>query len=336
VASLSAVWTYRKAGTTYRTGHADQDPGELRGVTEGLGIRSVIAAPVPVNGERRGVLQVDSQQPERYTDEDQYFVEVVALWVGMVAHRAELAEQITPETAEQARRVAADELVTVLAHDLRNYLTPLKGHLDLLHKRAEREGHPRNTQDATAALSALGRLDGLITDLLDVSRLDQGLFALTVQPVDLVALSRQTAEVLRGPTASLVVRAPEEVIVQADPQCLRQALENVLSNALRHAPPGTPVSVEVGAEERAEGAWAVLSVHDEGPGISATLVPRLFERFSAGPGSPGLGLGLYLTRAILEAHGGTATVESALGAGATFVLALPLPTQSPSTTRASG
>ena len=165
----------------------------------------------------------------------------------------------------------------------------------------------------------------MIEDLLDTARLEQGLFTLAPGVVDLAELVRETAETWRTDSADVAVRAPEELCVAGDPARLRQALENLLSNARQHSPDGVPVSVEVKTETRADGRWAVLTVQDAGPGIAPALLPNLFTRFGGGPGSKGLGLGLYLARGIAEAHGGTLTVDATPGTGACFRLALPLP-----------
>ena len=97
------------------------------------------------------------------------------------------------------------------------------------------------------------------------------------------------------------------VVEEADPERLRQALENRVGNALIHTPPDVPVVVEVARQTCEEGERAVLHVRDEGPGIAPSLLPTLFTRFTHGGRSPGLGLGLYLVRGIAEAHGGTLT-----------------------------
>ncbi|MDQ5851706.1 MAG: GAF domain-containing protein, partial [Chloroflexota bacterium] len=133
-----------QTGTPYRTGQADQDPDELIGVKQALGIRSTIAVPLDVNGQRRGVLLANSAEPERFTEADLHFLQAVARWIGMIMHRAELVEQITRDAAEQARRVAADEMITILAHDLRAPLAPLQGRIEMLGLRAEREGRQRD------------------------------------------------------------------------------------------------------------------------------------------------------------------------------------------------
>ncbi len=314
-----------QTGVPYLSGHVDQDPDELRGVKDALGIRSAVVVPLAVNGVRRGVLQVNTAQPDRFTEEDVRFLEAAANWVGLVLHRAELVERISQEAAEQAHSVAADELITILAHDLRAPLTALKGRVLMLQMRARQDGHQAYLQEAAAMQRATNRLERMIADLMDTARLEQGIFTLTPTVVDLAALARETAAALQTDENEIVVRAPAALAAEVDPDRVRQVLENLLENARRHSPKGVAVILEVGTEVHEDGNWAVVTVRDFGPGIAPELLPNIFARFAVGRGTKGLGLGLYLARGIAEAHGGTLTVSSSPGAGATFRLALPLP-----------
>ena len=317
--------TVFQSGASFHTGHTEDDPEELLGIKQGLGVRSTLAAVIEIDGERRGVLALTSAQPERFSFADLRFCEAVARWVGLVAHRAALVERVTREAAEQARRRAADELIEVLAHDLRTPLTPALGYLTMLRREVNQAGRPRAVQFADQVAVALERVQRMIGAILDASRLEQGLFELEPQPVDLAALVWETAETLRTPQTPLHIAAPADLVVErADPERLRQALENLIGNALGHTPEGVHVVVEVAQETHEDGDWAVVRVRDEGPGIAPTLLPTLFERFARGAQSTGLGLGLYLARGIAAAHGGTLTVDSRVGAGTTFRLALPL------------
>jgi two-component system OmpR family sensor kinase len=139
----------------------------------------------------------------------------------------------------------------------------------------------------------------------------------------LADLLRDTTDALRTPQTTMAVEVPDELIVDVDPDRIQQALENLLTNARTHAP-GSAVSVTLRQEARDTGAWAILRVQDQGPGIAPTIVDTLMTRFVRGTQSKGLGLGLYLAHSIMEAHGGTLTVESTLGQGTTFQLAVPL------------
>lgn len=323
VANGGRVVEVYQSGKPYITGRADEDPVVLPGFTRGLGIRSLLVVPLDIAGERRGALHAASTSVDAFTQEDLFFLEAVSRWVGMVAHRAELVEEIAREAAEAARRTAADEIVTVLAHDLNNHLMPLKARVDLMHRRASRLNDAKLIEHANEARLALARLRLMISGMLDVARLDQGLFALALQPVDLAHLVHEVAATFKVRRARAVVRVPEELVVQADPDALRQAVENLLANAIKHSPDGVPVTLEVIEDETESGSKVVIAVRDEGPGIAPEVMPRLFERFASGPGSGGLGLGLYLARGIAEAHGGTLAVGSEPERGTTFRLSLP-------------
>jgi two-component system OmpR family sensor kinase len=216
--------------------------------------------------------------------------------------------------------------VTVLAHDLRNFIAPIGARLHLLSRRAKRDGRSIDEQDAEGASRTLMRLSRLISDLLDVSRLDQGVLSLDVQAVELGTLAEEVASTLGTPEHQVIVDCSEQAVVVADPSRLRQCLENVIANAVRYSPQAAPVSVQVGRERDAQGEWGRLEVRDQGPGIPNEMLPRIFDRFAAGPGSPGLGLGLFLARRIALAHGGDLTVVSPPGTGAQFTLQLPLTT----------
>jgi signal transduction histidine kinase len=309
-------------GKPHITGRADQVPNELPGVIHELGIRSHIAVPLEVAGERRGVLCAQSQRPDFFTEEDLRFLGAVARWIGAVAHRAELVEQITQAAIEQGRHRAADELITVMAHDLRNYLTPLSYRLDLLKRRAAREDRQDSVRDAEGALQLVGRLTRIISDLLDVGRLEQGIFSLALAPVDLVKLAHDTAAALSTPDIPVHVNGPPELVATVDPDRIRQALENLISNAVKHSPKGKAVTVQLTSELRHAQRVAIVDVVDHGPGVPPEILPHIFGRFVTGKRSSGLGLGLYLASRIAESHGGTLSVNSPPGQGASFRLML--------------
>jgi signal transduction histidine kinase len=313
-------------GTSYFTQHADQDPNYILGMvsSEGLGIRSEIAVPLNVGSERRGVLMASSRTPEFFLQEDLHFLEAVARWVGVVIHRTELVEQLTVEAVKQSRRLIAEELITIVAHDLRNYTTPLRTHLDLLHMRARRGKRASDLQDTTMAKEMLQRFERLIENFLDIERLNQGLFVLHPQLINLTTIAQETVSTFSTPETEIVLDTPEEVLVSADPERLRQVLENLLANAISHAPENTPIIVAVYTERRSEEAWAALTVSNQGESVPADVLAHLFEPFVKDSRSKGLGLGLYLASRIASAHHGMLTVDSQPGQGVQFSLALPI------------
>jgi signal transduction histidine kinase len=255
---------------------------------------------------------------------DVRFAENVARWIGVVSHRAELAQQMARVAAEQGRRTGAEELVMVLAHDLRNYVMPLDLRLHGIQERANGDGREKDQRDTTLARKGLRRLMDLITDILDVSRVDQGVFPISVQPLDLVLLVRDAANVLETSDRPIEVNASERVVVAADPARMRQCFDNLLANAVKHSPQGVAVTVNLSKKNDASGEKAHADIIDHGPGISPEIRSRIFEPFVTGRATDGgLGLGLYLAKRIALMHDGDLTVTSEPGQGARFSLILP-------------
>jgi signal transduction histidine kinase len=311
-------------GQEYYTGHADQDPEINRGVVHTLGVRSLYAVPLRVDGTIAGLLVAESVHPDRFSPSERDFFEAVSRWVGMIAHRAQLHEELTRRAAEETRRAVAEEMLGTVAHDLSNLITPIKGQIDALKRRLERAGEERDTVQMAAISASLTRLNRMVQDLLDASRLEGGLFSLSRHPADLVDLVYGVVEPLKAERPEITVRAPEELVVSADAARLGQALQNLVGNAVQHTPDGVPVVVSVGQEQRDSTEWAVIEIRDDGPGIAADLLPRLFVRHATGGDRAGLGLGLYLARGIATAHGGELIVDSEVGTGTTFTLTLPI------------
>jgi two-component system OmpR family sensor kinase len=284
--------------------------------------------PLDVGGERRGMIMLASRQPEFFSPEDARFMETVSRWVGVVAHRAQLVEEISNAAAEQGRRAGAEELITVLAHDLRNYISPLNMRLDMLRLRAQRDNRADELRDLDLLGRSIGRLSELLNNILDVSRLDQGVFHVEPKPVELSALVRDVASTFGAAQHAIqvTVQQGDDVRIAGDPPRLRQCLENVLANAIQKSPTTGAINIFVRRDERAERArCAVVEVIDEGPGIPPEQLPYLFERFHSGRGREGgLGLGLYIAKRIAAIHGGDLAAESRPGKGARFTLTLPL------------
>jgi two-component system, OmpR family, sensor kinase len=311
-------------GTSYLTQHADQDPEELVGIRVGLDVKSEIAAVFEVETLRRGVLLAVSSTQEFFSEQDLHFLGAVARWIGIVMHRAELIERTQREAVEQGRRLAAEELLTIMAHDLGNYLTPLKGRIELLERRARREGREQDLRDARAVNHTFGLLTRVIADLLDVARLHQGIFAIDAQHMHFMALVQEVVAAFSTPETPISIHSCVEVNFTADPNRLRQLLENVLANAVKYAPKQTPITVEVHIERRADGLWMILTVSNQGPSLPPEKLATFFQPFAVGAQSTGLGLGLYLANRIAAAHGGTLSIDSPSGQGVQVTLALPV------------
>jgi signal transduction histidine kinase len=205
------------------------------------------------------------------------------------------------------------------AHEIKNALGPLAMTLQL----AERQllaGKPVAPDDLAFARSQVRRLASLVEDLLDQTRADLGNLAFRPREVDLCDVVTEAVEIFRrGKPAPIALQLPPAPLgASVDVGRMQQVLINLLENAVRYSPAGSNVTVRLLPQAP---ATARIEVRDSGPGLSGDERARIFDRFvrgAASEGTSGLGLGLYLCRAIVEQHGGTIGVDSAPGAGATF------------------
>ena len=234
--------------------------------------------------------------------------------------------------ARAARQLAHDreELLSVIAHELRNPLGAVKGYAELLQRRLARPQPDPARVDKTMRdlVSAIVRTERLLGDLADVSRIQTGRLMLQRARCDLVELASQVVERWRmtaeyTPRHRLTLDAPASVTGNWDADRLQQVLANLISNALKYSPDGGAVVVRI----RDEGDGALLAVSDQGIGIPPEARETIFQPFTrAVDGAraiPGEGIGLYVSHRITEQHGGTLTVESTVGARSTFTLRLP-------------
>jgi len=212
--------------------------------------------------------------------------------------------------------------VHVLSHDLRAPLAIIQGNAQLLEE--ETTGDQR--VEVEAILSAVKQMNQMIQDLVDVARFDSGNFRLDRHPVALREfvddLLRRSATVLEVSRISVDI-LPELPPVEADPGRLERILLNLLGNALKYSAPGTLVILSTSRVD----ADVAIAVADHGIGIPPELIPRLFKQYYRAPQAArfeGLGLGLYITRRLVEAHGGRIRVASEVGKGSTFTFTLPV------------
>ncbi|QMV24166.1 PAS domain-containing protein [Streptomyces sp. SCUT-3] len=215
------------------------------------------------------------------------------------------------------------ELIATVAHELRSPLTSVKGFTATLLAKWERFTDDQKRLMLETVDADADRVTRLIAELLDISRIDAGRLEVRRQPVDMPAAVRRHvgAHVAAGLAADRfeVAVAPGLPALWADPDKVDQILGNLLENAVRHGE-GT-VTIEVEPACGAEGT--AVTVSDEGPGIPEDSMPRVFTRFWRGSKRGGTGLGLYIVKGIVEAHGGTIDIGRAPGGGARFRFTLP-------------
>lgn len=258
------------------------------------------------------------QRAEGFCPHDRSRLKETARQMGQLLEHASVVSQ-------QPQQSLTEEALTILAHDLHNALTPLKTRLEMVERRARQEDRTRDLRDLSLALSSLNRFNQMISDLLDIARLKQGLFSITPHPLNLVDLVQGTVLAFEFPQIPIHVRTQKPVLtVCADPERLRQILENLLSNAITHAPTQTPVEVIIQTEEHQNGNQVQVKVSNQGLGIPPEIQAQLFEPFVAGSASKGLGLGLYVASRLAQAHRGCLSAASLPEGGAAFTLSLPL------------
>ena len=220
-----------------------------------------------------------------------------------------------------------NEFISVVGHELRTPLTSIHGALGLLRAGLLGELNPRGKQMVDIAAHNTDRLVRLINDILDIERLNSGNVALELQATDVAVLAERSMEVMRsmadGAGVHLTLDARPAVHL-VDPDRIEQTITNLLSNAIKFSPAGAEVRLVV----RLEAGGVTIQVRDQGRGIPAADLERIFDRFQQVDGSDarekgGTGLGLAICRTIAEQHGGRIWAESRLGGGATLTMTLP-------------
>ncbi len=237
----------------------------------------------------------------------------------------DLARQVRRE--QEAVR-ARDELVAVVSHDLRNPMTVISMLCGMMQKAFSSEGAHTSRRISTAIdtmQQATARMNTLLEDLLDTSKIDAGRYSITPQPLD-VGLIFEEAQSLLSPLAhdkdiSISFQADPDLRIHADPERLFQVLSNLVGNAIKF----TPRMGTVGVHAKSVGDEIVFIVRDSGEGIPKEHLPHVFDRYwTVKEGNPtGTGLGLYITQGIVEAHGGQIVAESEPGQGSEFRFTVP-------------
>ncbi len=258
--------------------------------------------------------------------------------VSGVAFVQEIEERKQRETELQAADRSKNEFLAMLAHELRNPLAPLLNASQLL-------GAPDITRDRIDSLRGIferqiRNLSRMTDDLLDISRISRGQLRLHREVVDLGAVIRRATELFRptieGRGQQLEADIPDAPLyLEADPVRIEQLVDNLLTNASKFSDPDRVIRLRLARIEHPAPGFAELRVQDEGRGIPAELLPRIFDPFIQAEQSldrvqGGLGLGLTLVRSIVQLHGGTVEARSAgPDQGAEFVVHVPLPARPP-------
>ncbi|MES2526596.1 MAG: PAS domain-containing sensor histidine kinase [Bdellovibrionota bacterium] len=231
----------------------------------------------------------------------------------------------------EAALKSRDEFLSIASHELKTPLTSLKLQLQLSQKRIEKEPDSSPIKKDLARSLSVGvrqvnSLTGLVDDLLDVSRIQQGVLEFHKEEFNLTELVEEILyrfqEELKNARCVMLTKFDSEVKGKWDKSRIEQVIVNLISNAIKYAP-GTEILVTT----RKETSSGVVEVADQGPGIEPSKVETIFDRFTRVASTKnvgGLGLGLFITKRIVELHDGKINVETSPGQGAKFIVRLPL------------
>jgi PAS domain S-box-containing protein len=289
-----------------------------------IGLHVAVGVPLSTSGQALGALCVYGDRIEDPEDTLTALLTGIAARIGQYLERRR-AEELTVELAN-----AKDEFLALVTHELRNPLAVITGAATLLDEDLETFSPDEQRAQIRVITRSAHRLSVMTEDLLDLARLESGHLILQPADTDLCNILREAVQTAT-PAAedkkqNLLLHQPDHIHLYADPVRIRQVADNLLSNAIKYTPAGGTITVTAEpADPRGDIVWTVT---DTGIGIPAADRPHLFRRFYRASTAlecriPGTGLGLVITRTIIERHRGTITLADPGPTGTTFVIRLP-------------
>ncbi|MBM3132310.1 MAG: PAS domain S-box protein, partial [Chloroflexi bacterium] len=257
--------------------------------------------------------------------------------IGTIAVARDITERKRAEErekeAEKLREIdrMRTDLLANVSHELRTPLTTIKGYATMLTEYPDKLKSEEKTRYLEAIERSSDRLNELIDSLLDMSRIDAGMLRIDRRPSEILPILQQAAAEaqVRSPTHVIVTNVPSQLpMARFDPRRIRQVMDNIIDNAIKYSPKGTTIRVEATRSE----SNLQVSVSDQGVGIPAAELERVFDRMyrvkrDATARVAGVGLGLSICRGVVDAHGGKIWMESVEGQGSTCFFTLPLDTE---------
>lgn len=286
------------------------------------GLRSALAVPLLSTSGTIGVITFALARPgKRYSTSDMNLAKQLAVRAGLAVENARLFQK------EQLAVRARDQLLAVVSHELKNPLTVVDLQAELLLSRNLDNEFSRPLGIIRGATKSMKRL---IQDLLDANKIETGRLMITLAPVPLTPLLHEALESMKPLAEKRCIKLSVEIapdaqgqIITADHDRFIQILTNILGNAIKFSPADNEVSMHVFLQN---GNTALISIRDKGPGMTADMLARAFTQYAQDPSTAhlGSGLGLYISKAIVDRHHGTIEIESAVNAGTTVKIAIPI------------
>ncbi|TBR22149.1 GAF domain-containing protein [bacterium] len=318
-----------KSGEPFLTADAQNDPKVISHYARLWRCHSVLVVPLSIEGRRIGVLRVGSFKKGFFSSDHVEFVSLIAEEAAVLVEGAVLSRRL----ADSNRRLAEmnrikDDFVSTVSHEFKTPLTSILGFLSVIIDGDAGALNEEQRRFLGIVRGSAQRLSGLVSDILDISKLEGGL-EMEAAPLDLAAVARRTAEECEFKASekgvSIAVEASDQVPpVTGSERWLGQVVENLLTNAVKFSKPGGAVSVRLAHK----GEGVQVTVTDSGIGIPAADQARIFEKFFRASnrdatGASGTGLGLAICRHIVNRHGGRIWFESVEGAGTSFHFVVP-------------
>jgi len=281
-------------------------------------ISSYLAVPIiSVNRKLIGGLFLGHPEEAKFTAHHENLISSIAAQATVALDNSRLFEEIRDLSAKK------DEFIALASHELKTPLTSIYGYLQLMARKPESAMTSRFIEKG---IKQLEKLNKLVSELLDVSKIEAGKLQFNMETFDIGELLLETVEIFRFSNNShrIILKKPKKPIyITGDKQRLEQVLINLLSNAIKYSPNAETVAVDI----RTQPSWITITVKDEGMGLKPEEQKKLFTRFyraGSTSGISGLGLGLFLSREIIERHQGTIGMKSEHGKGSEFFISLPV------------
>jgi signal transduction histidine kinase len=306
----------------------DTPEAGYRRLVNAIGATSGIKAPLVVRGRVVGILRLAmAESGRRYAPQDLELARELAHHAALAIERARLYREA------QVALAARDDLFAFVTHDLQNYLATIRVSAAALTAQHGADQRPNGRKQVDLISRTVTHMARLIEGLRDATMIEAGQFTVATVPEDIAALVGDAVETLAPQAEAKALRLTMELAgdlpaVACDRDRVFQVIANLVGNAIKFTPPHGDIRIAAAATDGA----VRLSVSDTGLGISEAQLARVFERYWRGSGH-GAGLGLFIARAIVEAHGGRIWAESAPGAGSAFHFTLPLAPVTPSVAR---
>jgi two-component system, OmpR family, sensor histidine kinase KdpD len=284
----------------------------------------VICLPLKSTGEPVGVLALLPPRDARLDADQRARLTALCTQVAFALERAHLALEAEASALRAKTEEMRSSLLSAVSHDLRTPLAAITGAVSALRDQSVQLDARQRGELLAAIHEEADRLERLVSNLLDMTRVESGTLRVRREWVpleELVGAALSRVEAMLGDRPVRVTLAPDLPLLQVDPLLIEQVLVNLLDNAAKYSPVNTAIDIDA----RKELNGVVIEVRDRGPGIAGGAEGRVFEKFYRGANSSvaGAGLGLAICKGIVDAHGGAIAVEGRAGAGATFRVTLP-------------